>query len=184
MYWIQDIWILTAILQILFTFFLQNLSRKDSLISAQKVGTSLWSKKWSKSVKMTSCWANYRIRKWKKDNLWVHLMIKKNTCCEYEEVFKKNLLQMMNSSLEKKLSHLDSAVSFGWACVLNPNLSGGSDRPIKTTYRQEFHSAPVLNRGKREGSKWAPLHSDRLTLFGLLLVVPSDQSGTKISHLI
>ena len=54
--------------------------------------------------------------------------------------FKKNLLQMMNSSLErkKKLSHLDSAVSFGWACVLNPNLSGGSDRPIKTTYRQEF----------------------------------------------
>ena len=43
-------------------------------------------------------------------------------------------LQMMNS--KKKLSHLDSAVSFGWACVLNPNLSGGSDRPIKTTYRQ------------------------------------------------
>ena len=44
-------------------------------------------------------------------------------------------LQMMNSE-KKKLSHLDSAVSFGWACVLNPNLSGGSDRPIKTTYRQ------------------------------------------------
>ena len=55
--------------------------------------------------------------------------------------FKKNLLQMMNSSLEKKLSHLDSAVSFGWACVLNPNLSGGSDRPIKTTYRPASSSS-------------------------------------------